>query len=195
MKYGFSVTRNTGKQFAFYARMVVMAAAAAMATASYAQTSVGATSGQNQSAASTSGSVISSGAVAVNSYGSDSVKTTGVAPSVGFSSSFSADYCAGTVGASGGWLGGALGGGIPFDKESCVMLRTYERLQQGAASESREQVKLDLKDASYAVLAEISPKIRAVLSRHHVLHGQDAVESDDSGTVGLQAANYRVEAK
>jgi hypothetical protein len=188
-KFGFAVSRRVNLQLAVYAAAMIAAAGA------QAQTSVGATSGQNQSAASTSGSVISSGAVAVNSYGADSVKTTGVAPSVGFSSSFSADYCAGTVGASSGWLGGSFGGGVPVDKESCVMLRTYERLQQGAASETREEVRLNLKDASYAVLAEISPKIRAVLSRHHVLHGQDAVQSDDSGTVGLQAANYRVEEK
>lgn len=159
---------------------------------SFAQT-IGAQSGQNQSATGTSAASIQSGAVAISSYGADSVRTVGSAPAIGFAGSFSSDYCAGTVGASGGWMGGSFGGGVPVDKESCVDLRVYERLQQGAASETDLPTRRNLRDASYEVLAEISPKIRGILSRRGVIHGQAAVSYDPSGTEGMQPAAYRIE--
>lgn len=160
----------------------------------YAQTS--ATAGQTQTATGTSVASVSpntGNGNQVTSYGADSVKTVGNAPGIGFAGSFSSDYCAGTVGASGGWLGGAIGGGVPVDKESCVDLRVYERLQQGAASETDNTVRRNLRDASYEVLAEISPAIRGILSRRGVIHGQAAVSYDASGTQGMQPAAYRIE--
>lgn len=172
--------------------------------------SLGANSAQTQQAGATSAAIIQPGAVAITSLGADRVKTVGNAPALGFGVSFSADNCASTAGLSGGIMGGSLGGALPVDKDSCVMLRTFERLQQGAASEAADRtttyiddhgieqtttVRAALKDASYEVLAEISPKIRGILSRRGVVHGQAAVAYDPSGTTGVQPANYRVEEK
>ena len=185
------------------AKYILIGAAAALLIAlvsgrAHADTVVGATSGQSQTATGTSTATVApntgnGNAVAINTYGANSVKTVGNAPGIAFSGSFSGDFCAGTVGASGGWLGGSIGGGVPVDKDSCVDLRVYERLQQGAASETDPDLRRDLKDASYEVLAEISPKIRGILSRRGVIHGQAAVSYDASGTQGMQPANYRVE--
>lgn len=172
---------------------ILAMAIAFCSTGAFAQ--LNASAGQTQQAGATSAAMIQPGAVAISSYGADSVKTTGNAPALGFGVSFSSDNCASTAGVSAGWLGGSAGVGVPVDHESCLMLRTYERLQQGAASEPDHEMRRNLKDASYEVLAEISPKIRGILSRRGVIHGQAAVQYDASGTTGLQPANYRVEAK
>lgn len=99
----------------------------------------------------------------VTSYGANEVKTT---PGVGigsFSNSFSSDYCAGVVQAGGSWMGGSVVAGGPVDKVSCVLLRTYERTQQGAAAEDRPSVKYALKDASYNILCEVHPIAKKAL--------------------------------
>lgn len=176
-------------------KFIVAIALAIVSAGAFADPTVGASAGQNQNSAATSAAVIQPGAVAISSYGADQVKTVGNAPALGFGVSFSTDNCYSTAGASGGWLGGALGFGVPIEGMSCTFLRVYERLQQGAASETDPEMKRDLKDASYEVLAEVNPKIRAILSRRGVIHGQAAVAFDQSGTYGMQPANYRVEAK
>lgn len=180
------------------AKKVLIGALFALVSLGAQAQTVGATAGQNQTATGTSTATVAPNTgngnmVAMNSYGADSVKTVGNAPALGFGVSFSSDNCASTAGVSGGWLGGSLGVAAAFDKESCVDLRTYERLQQGAASETDPDMKRNLKDASYEVLAEISPAIRGILSRRGVIHGQAAVAFDQSGTQGMQPANYRVE--
>lgn len=99
----------------------------------------------------------------VTSYGANEVKTT---PGVGigsFSNSFSSDYCAGVVQAGGSWMGGSVVAGGPVDKVTCVLLRVYERTQQGAASEDRPSVKYALKDASYNILCEVHPTAKKAM--------------------------------
>lgn len=176
-------------------KFLLAMAIAFLSTGAFAQTNLGANSAQNQQSAATSSAQIQPGAVAISSYGADSIKTTGNAPSLAFGVSFSGDNCYSTAGASAGWLGGAFGVGVPIEGQSCTFLRTYERLQQGAASEADPAMKRNLKDASYEVLAEISPKIRGILSRRGVIHGQAAVAYDQSGTEGMQPASTRVEDK
>lgn len=83
----------------------------------------------------------------------------------GFAGSFSSDYCFGTAQAGGSWLGGSIGGGAPVEGESCVILRGYERAQQGAASETRPAIRDALKDASYGMLCEVNPKVKLAMQR------------------------------
>jgi hypothetical protein len=129
----------------------------------------------------------------VVSYGADKVKTSEQAPSIGFSSSFSPDSCASGAGGSVGTFPVGLGINVPWSPNYCIALRVFERLQQAAAADQRVIVRDNARDASYAVLAEISPTIRGILSEHHLLTGNDAVQSDASGTVGLQSASTRID--
>lgn len=178
----------------------------------FAQTGFTGSAQSAQTQATNSAASIQSGAVDINStsYGAERLRTSQQAPSIGFNSSFSPDNCASIVGGSVGTFGFGGGAGVAVDKDSCVMLRTYERLQQGAASEAADRtttyvddngvtqtvsMRAALKDSAYEVLAEISPKVRGILSRRGVIHGQAAVAYDKSGTTGLQPASTRVEEK
>lgn len=188
-------------------KFIVASTFALFSIGAFADPTLGANSAQNQQSAATSQAVIQPGAVAINSTGADSVKTVGNAPSLGVSSSFSSNYCGGSGGISGGWLGGALGGTVPIlDEQHCGNRQNYQMLQSAAAREDRiveekhpdgtkstYNLKSELMDASYEALAEISPEMRGILSRRHLVHGQAAVAYDQSGTVGMQPANYRVE--
>lgn len=173
------------KRFIFAASLMLPAAL------SFAQ-STSTVTGQNQSQAASTNVV--QPAQIMNSYGANSVKTSQQAPSQSFSSSFSPDSCASGAGGSVGTFNVGLGLTVPISPGYCVDLRTFERLNQAASAEDRIEVRHNLRDASYAVLAEISPTVRAILSEHHVLTGNDAVLSDQSGTVGLQPASTRIEA-
>ncbi len=129
----------------------------------------------------------------IQSYGS---KYVGNAPSMAVGGSIGSHVCEASVGASGGWFSGAAGAVFTYSRESCVFLNVGDFLQQSAHMEEasgRKDEAQELRDSSYELMAEISPKIRAILSRNKLLKGQAAVQSDKSGTVGLQAANYRVE--
>lgn len=161
------------------------------AALSFAQ-STSTVTGQNQSQAASTNVV--QPAQIMNSYGASSVKTSQQAPSESFSSSFSPDSCASGAGGSVGTFNIGFGLAVPISPGYCVDLRVFERLQQAAAAENRPDVKNNARDASFGVLAEISPTIRAILSEHHLLSGNDAVLSDQSGTVGLQPASTRIEA-
>jgi hypothetical protein len=150
----------------------------------------------------TTGATSSASTQAVNqpvqeiaSYGSRMV---GNAPSMAVGGSIGSHVCEASAGMSGGWFTGAAGGVFTYSRESCVFLNVGDFFQQSATMEDksgRPAVAAGLRDASYELMAEIDPKIRAVLSRNKVVHGQAAVASDPSGTVGLQPQNYRVEAK
>jgi hypothetical protein len=121
----------------------------------------------------------------------------GNAPALAVGGSIGSHICEASAGGSGGWFSGSAGIVITYSRQSCVFLNVYDGLQQAAANEDKDgyaQQADNLRDASYELLAEIDPKVRAVLSRNHVIHGQAAVQSDDSGTVGLQPQNYRVDA-
>lgn len=131
----------------------------------------------------------------ISSYGARVVAN---APSVSVGGSIGSHVCEGSAGLSGGWFTGAIGGAITFSRQSCVFLNVGDFMQQSAAMEEkfgRPFVAAELRDASYELLAEIDPKIRAVLSRNGILRGQAAVQSGASGTIGLQPQNYRVEQK
>jgi hypothetical protein len=171
-------------------RFILAASLMLPASLVFAQATV---SGQNSSTAVTA-ATIAPGAVAITSIGAGSVKTSEQAPSQSFSSSFSPDSCASGAGGSLGTFNVGLGLTLQISPGYCVDLRVFERLQQAAAAESRPDVKNNARDASFGVLAEISPTIRAIRSEHHLLSGNDAVLSDQSGTVGLQPASTRIEA-
>lgn len=68
-----------------------------------------------------------------------------------------------------------------------------EELELLARAKIHQDAADGLRQASYELMAEISPKVRGVLSRAGVLHGQAAVQSDQSGTVGLQPASTRID--
>lgn len=169
----------------------ILAAALILPSLAFADTTSTVT-GQNQSQAASTNVV--QPAQIINTYGASSVKTSEQAPSQSFSSSFSPDSCASGAGGSLGTFNVGLGLTVPISPGYCVDLRVFERLQQAAAAENRADVKNNARDASFGVLAEISPTIRAILSEHHLLSGNDAVLSDQSGTVGLQPASTRIEA-
>lgn len=103
--------------------------------------------------------------IAFNSPGKQTIKSAPGHALGGFAGSFSSDYCFGTAQAGGSWLGGSIGGGAPVEGESCVILRGYERAQQGAASETRPAIRDALKDASYGMLCEVNPKVKLAMQR------------------------------
>lgn len=141
-------------------------------------------------------SAINTPVQSINSYGAGSIHTTGQAPSIGVGGSIGTHVCEAGVGGSGGWFGGSAGIAFSFSRESCVFLNVGDFLQQSATMEEKANhgdTANALRQASYELMAEISPKVRGVLSRAGVIHGQAAVQSDQSGTVGLQPASTRID--
>lgn len=128
----------------------------------------------------------------INSYGSKQVAN---APVVQVGGSIGSHLCEGAAAVSGGFFSWAAGGGISLTQKYCVFLNVGDFLQQSATMEEKAgdvELGKGLRQASYDLMAEIDPKVRAVLSRNKVVKGDAAVMSDQSGTVGLQPANYRV---
>lgn len=118
------------------------------------------------------------------------------APVVQVGGSIGTHLCEGGAGVSGGFFTWALGGGITLTQKYCVFMNVTDFLQQSATMEDKAgnvDLAANLRQSSYDLTAEIDPVVRAVLSRNHVLKGDAAVQSDQSGTVGLQPANYRVQ--
>ena len=122
--------------------------------------------------------------------GSQTIRSTGNAVISGFAGSFSSDYCGGTAGIAVGGPGFAVSGGMPKIDQSCVMLRTFERVQQAAAADPSNA--RELRSAALDILAEIDPKVREIFVRHGLVTGAPAAHADASGTVGEQPANYRI---
>lgn len=104
----------------------------------------------------------SSGTVAYS--GSYTAKTTGAAMLGGFSGSFSSDYCGATAQAGVGGIGFSFGAGGPVIDNGCLMLRSFERIQQAASAlgPSDPQGAALLRSASLEVLAEVDPRIRSI---------------------------------
>jgi hypothetical protein len=165
------------------------------AGAAHAQTAVG--SNSTASTASTSGANNAGNAqqLVLNSTapGTQTIKTTGQAVVSGFAGSFSSDYCGGTAGLAVGGPGFSVSGGAPKMDDTCRFLRTFERIQQAAASDPANVA--ELHSAALDVLAEIDPKVRIILTRHHLLKGEAMAQIDPSGTVGEQPASLRVAGK
>jgi hypothetical protein len=118
------------------------------------------------------------------------------APVVQVGGSIGTHLCEGGAGVSGGFFTWALGGGITLTQKYCVFMNVTDFLQQSATMEDKAgnaDLAASLRQSSYDLTAEIDPVVRAVLSRNHVLKGDAAVQSDASGTVGLQPASLRVQ--
>lgn len=93
----------------------------------------------------------------------------------GFSGSFSSDYCGATMQASAGAVGFGFSAGGPKIDSSCVMLRTFERTQQAAASVSPAdpfQASV-LRKSSLEILALIDPKVKEIFERNGLI-GNDS---------------------
>lgn len=103
--------------------------------------------------------------------GSQTIRSTGNAVVSGFAGSFSGDYCGGTAGVAVGAPGFAISGGMPKIDESCVMLRTFERVEQAAAADPTNA--RELRGAALDILAEIDPKIRAIFEKRGLVARPD----------------------
>lgn len=110
----------------------------------------------------------------VNYGGSYSVKTTGTAILPGFSGSFSTDYCGATAGAAGAGMGFGFSFGAPIIDSSCVLLRTYERTMQAAASTTDPEQAIVIRSAALELLAEINPTVREVFERKGLVETKQA---------------------
>ena len=103
--------------------------------------------------------------------GSYTAKTTGAAILPGFAGSFSSDYCGGTAGIAGGGIGFAFSAGAPKIDNSCVMLRTFERTQQAAATIAAIdpiQAKA-IRMVSLEILAETDPKVKEIFQKRNLI--------------------------
>ena len=128
----------------------------------------------------------SSGTVAYS--GSYTAKTTGAAMLGGFSGSFSSDYCGATAQAGVGGIGFSFGAGGPVIDNGCLMLRSFERIQQAASAlgPSDPQGAALLRSASLEVLAEVDPRIRSIFVNKGLIVSADvkAPVSNGSPLVG-----------
>ena len=93
------------------------------------------------------------------------VRSTGTAIMGGFSGSFSGDYRGGTAQGALGLVGFSFGAGAPVIDSSCVLLRTYERTMQAAASTNDPIQAITIRSAALELLAEINPTVRDVFER------------------------------
>jgi hypothetical protein len=125
--------------------------------------------------------------------GSYTARTTGQAVVSGFAGSFSSDYCGGTAGIAVGGPGFSVSGGAPKFDDTCRFLRTFERVQQAAASDPANAA--ELRAAALEILAEVDPKVRIILTRHKLVKGEAMAQIDPSGTVGEQPPSLRVAGK
>jgi hypothetical protein len=108
------------------------------------------------------------------------VKTTGNAVVSGFAGSFSSDYCGGTAGLAVGGPGFAVSAGAPKIDHGCTLLRSFERLQQAAASDPADAPALHA--AALDVLAEVDPAVRKALEKHKLIAvADDKVRENDQG--------------
>ena len=103
--------------------------------------------------------------------GSYTAKTTGAATLPGFAGSFSSDYCGGTAGLAGGGTGFSFSIGAPKIDNSCVMLRTFERTQQAAASvDAIDPARAKaLRAVSLEILAETDDKVKAIFQKRGLI--------------------------
>jgi hypothetical protein len=167
-------------------------AAMILAGTAHAQTAVD--SNSSASTASTAGANNAGNAqqLVLNSStpGTQTIRSTGQAVVSGFAGSFSSDYCGGTAGLAVGGPGFSVSGGAPKMDDTCRFLRTFERIQQAAASDPTNAA--ELHSAALDVLAEIDPKVRVILTRHHLLKGEAMAQIDPSGTVGEQPPSLRL---
>jgi hypothetical protein len=166
-------------------------------SAAQAQSALDANVSSNATTASTSGANNAGNAqqIVFNSStpGTQTIKSTGQAVLSGFAGSFSSDYCGGTAGVAVGGPGFSVSGGAPKFDDTCRFLRTFERVQQAAASDPGNAA--ELRAAALEILAEVDPKVRIILTRHRLVKGDAMAQIDPSGTVGEQPPSLRVAGK
>jgi len=159
----------------------------ALFAASTAMAQVSGNASSSSTTASTAGATNAGNAqsLTLQSYSpaSQTIRTTGNAVVSGFAGSFSGDYCGGTAGVAVGAPGFAISGGMPKIDESCVMLRTFERVEQAAVADPANA--LALRGAALDILAEIDPKIRDIFVRRGLIARPDT-------TITTNAAGQRV---
>ena len=102
------------------------------------------------------------------------LRSTGTAIMGGFAGSFSSDYCGGTAQGALGLVGFSFGAGAPVIDSSCVLLRTYERTMQAAASTPDAIQAISIRSAALELLAEINPTVRNIFERKGLVQSQDA---------------------
>jgi hypothetical protein len=118
------------------------------------------------------------------------LRTTGNAVISGFAGSFSSDYCGGTAGLAVGGPGFSVSGGAPKIDESCVMLRTFERVQQAAVADPVNA--RELRNAALDILAEIDPKVRAIFVKHGLVDSPKTVTAAATSTNAAGQQVYAV---
>ena len=102
------------------------------------------------------------------------LRSTGTAIMGGFAGSFSSDYCGGTAQGALGLVGFSFGAGAPVIDPSCVMLRTYERTMQAAASTNDPIQEVKIRSAALELLAEINPIVQRIFQRNGLVPARDA---------------------
>lgn len=148
-------------------RILFCAAALVFTTVGYAQ-GLNNMANSNQTTNSTSGAMnagVNAG-VTLNSTSNDRLKTV---PSMGGNSyygSFSSDNCFNSVGGSAAWMGFGASAVAPVEGKSCVALRAYERLQQGAQVEQDPLAQKAIRQAAYDTLCQASDIVRKAMSKN-----------------------------
>jgi len=131
-----------------------------------------ANSGNNQNL------IVNSGSSSAGYSGSYTVRSTGAAVMPGFAGSFSSDYCGGTAGGAAGGIGFALSYGAPKIDPACVMLRTYERTMQAAATEKDGFRRENLRLAALELLTYIDPAVKQAFDKHGVFKTPITIQVD-----------------
>jgi hypothetical protein len=117
------------------------------------------------------------------------------APELAVGGSIGTHLCETQGGISGGWMTGDAGVIIPVSKQYCVYMNVVDELQQAAVNEGKDgrpETATALRDASYELLSHVDATVKAVLSKHSLVKGDAAAQSDASGTAGLQPKTYAV---
>jgi len=104
---------------------------------------------------------------------SGSYKTNQAVLMGGFAGSFSGDYCGGTSQIGAGFVGFSIAGGTSVIDSSCVLLRTYERTMQAAASATDPIQAFKIRSAALELLAEINPTVRNVFESKGLVQVKD----------------------
>ena len=162
-------------------RIILGAALIAFTTIGHAQTTTNnATSNQNSTSQSGAMNAGVNAGVTLNSSSSDRMKTV---PSMGGNSyygSFSSDNCFNSVGASAAWMGFGASAVAPVEGTSCVALRAYERLQQGAQVETDPLVQRAVRQAAYDTLCQSSGIVKKAMTKNGLC--SDEFADKDTGT-------------
>jgi hypothetical protein len=121
----------------------------------------------------------------------NTVRTTVQPMMGGFSGSFSSDYCGATMQASAGAVGFGFSAGGPKIDTSCVMLRTFERVMQGAGAVAAvdPQQAIKLREAAIEILGLVDPKVRGILEKKGLIHFDNTKPISDKHTNSIDSSS------